>query len=344
MGKGAAGGPVRPSAKEQGPPISEPMIRRGRRGTRPTAAAAVILVALLVPTGGPAGGVEETPRPVTTDRYRALAHVVGTGNSGGCWDYGGLRERASAYDLVEWLGTRPWSNGRVGMVGGSYDGTTANMAAVADPPHLATIVPEVAIGQWYGYAYHDGVRYTIMDPGQRQGLVIDEQGFDTPAAFDFALALAPPLNPADPDYARRTFERLCPEGDKALHTERGYDAEPDFGAFWQERSYLREAREVDVPVLVQSGWRDYNVKFSESTRWFESLPRGVPRMLVMDQVDHGTPSDPGFRWEKLLHAWFDRYLYGLDTNVEAQPRVLSKANDGAIRAASEWPPPSASRE
>jgi X-Pro dipeptidyl-peptidase len=97
-------------------------------------------------------------------------------------------------------------------------------------------------------------------------------------------------------------------------------------------------------VLVQSGWRDYNVKFSESTRWFESLPRGVPRMLVMDQVDHGTPSDPGFRWEKLLHAWFDRYLYGLDTNVEAQPRVLSKANDGAIRAASAWPPPSASRE
>jgi predicted acyl esterase len=85
---------------------------------------------------------------------RALAHVPGTGNSGGCWDYGGLRERASAFDLVEWLGTRPWSNGRVGMVGGSYDGTTANMAAVAQPPHLATIVPEVAIGQWYGYAYH----------------------------------------------------------------------------------------------------------------------------------------------------------------------------------------------
>jgi X-Pro dipeptidyl-peptidase len=274
---------------------------------------------------------------------RALAHVVGTGNSGGCWDYGGDRERDSGYDLVEWLGTRPWSNGRVGMIGGSYDGTTANMAAVEDPPHLATIVPEVAISRWYGYAYEGGSRFLVADPAQRQGAVIDEQGFDTPAAFDFGLALAPPLNPETEGWEDRTTERLCPDA-KTLHTEKGYDPEPDFDAFWRERSYRADAANVDVPVLVQSGWRDYNVKFSESTRWFEALPRGINKMLVMDQVDHGTPSDPGFRWQTLVHAWFDRYLYGFDTNVEAQPEVLSKANDGVIRTASDWPPPSVSRE
>jgi X-Pro dipeptidyl-peptidase len=271
---------------------------------------------------------------------RALAHVVGTGNSGGCWDYGGARERASAYDLVEWLGARPWSNGRVGMVGGSYDGTTANMAAVEDPPHLATIVPEVSISEWYGYAYHDGVRYWLLDPGQHQGVVIDEEGFDTPIAFDLGLALAPPLNPIDPAYADRLVERLCPEGDKIVHTLQGYDTEPDFDAFWRERSYLADAARVDVPVLVQSGWRDYNVKFSESTRWFEALPDDVPKMLLMDQVDHGTPSDPAFQWQTVLHAWFDRYLYGFDTKIQQQPQVRSKGNDGVIRDAATWPPPS----
>ena len=81
---------------------------------------------------------------------RAVADVPGTGNSGGCWDYGGTLERQAGYDLVEWLGTRPWSSGRVGMIGGSYDGTTANMVAADNAPHLATIVPEVAIGRWYG--------------------------------------------------------------------------------------------------------------------------------------------------------------------------------------------------
>jgi X-Pro dipeptidyl-peptidase len=269
---------------------------------------------------------------------RALAHVVGTGNSGGCWDYGGARERASGYDLVEWAGTQPWSNGKVGMVGGSYDGTTANMAAVENPPHLAPIVPEVAIGEWYGYAYHDGARYWLMDPAQRQGAIIDEQGFDTPVAFDLGLALAPPLNPTDPNYGDRVVERLCPGADKIVHVMRGYDTEPDFDAFWQERSYTADAARVEVPVLVQSGWRDYNVKFSESTRWFEALPDDVPSMLLMDQVDHGTPADPGFRWQTVLHAWFDQYLYGIDTKIKQQPRVRSKANDGVIRDDRAWPP------
>src|SRR5687767_5517305 len=31
---------------------------------------------------------------------RAVADTLGTGNSGGCWDYGGIREREAAHDLV----------------------------------------------------------------------------------------------------------------------------------------------------------------------------------------------------------------------------------------------------
>ena len=34
-----------------------------------------------------------------------------------------------------------WSNGKVGMVGISWNGTTPLAAAVEDPDHLATIVP-----------------------------------------------------------------------------------------------------------------------------------------------------------------------------------------------------------
>ncbi len=106
--------------------------------------------------GSAADGLADTYVP--KGYARAVADVVGTGDSGGCWDYGGIRERNSAYDLVEWLGTRDWSNGKVAMIGGSYDGTTANEAAVANPPHLAMIVPEVAISHWYGYAYFGGIR------------------------------------------------------------------------------------------------------------------------------------------------------------------------------------------
>ena len=42
---------------------------------------------------------------------------------------------------VTWLGTQDWSNGRVAMIGKSYDGSTPWQAATFGNEHLATIVP-----------------------------------------------------------------------------------------------------------------------------------------------------------------------------------------------------------
>ena len=83
---------------------------------------------------------------------RAVADVLGTRNSSGCWDYGGRKEQQSGVDLVNALAAQPWANGKVAMIGGSYDGTTANMVAArgTDAPGLAAIVPELAISRWYG--------------------------------------------------------------------------------------------------------------------------------------------------------------------------------------------------
>src|SRR5579864_329871 len=94
---------------------------------------------------------------------RAYADVVGTGNSGGCWDYGGMGEKQTAYDVIEAIAAQPWSNGKIGMLGGSYDGTTQYAAAVMHPPHLTTIVPEAAIDRWYDYAFAGGIRYSYTN-------------------------------------------------------------------------------------------------------------------------------------------------------------------------------------
>ena len=48
------------------------------------------------------------------------------------------------------------------MTGASYDGTTANAAAVEQPPHLATIIPVSAISRWWGYAYQQGARSHLL--------------------------------------------------------------------------------------------------------------------------------------------------------------------------------------
>jgi putative CocE/NonD family hydrolase len=48
------------------------------------------------------------------------------------------------YDTIEWIASRPWSNGRTGMVGSSYAGVTQIRTALESPPHLTAIWPDVA--------------------------------------------------------------------------------------------------------------------------------------------------------------------------------------------------------
>ena len=74
------------------------------------------------------------------------AYVRGRGRSGGVKaDNLGLQVGRDGYDLVEWIAKQPWSDGRVGMYGGSYVGMTQWRTAAQHPPHLSTITPYVAI-------------------------------------------------------------------------------------------------------------------------------------------------------------------------------------------------------
>ena len=263
----------------------------------------------------------------TADGYAfAVADVRGTYESGGCWDYGGLHERQDGYDLVEWLGTQPWSNGKVGMIGGSYDGTTANAAAVEQPPHLATIVPISSISRWYGYAYDHGVRRTYSGESADE----DPPG-DTPTDFMFAYGFLPPPEGGAPLAAEQIAQRWTP-CDRAGQIQHGYSTQPDYDDFWVQRDYLRLADRVNVPVLVAHGLQDYNVNTWEGTQFYEALK--VPKAMVFGQWQHAIPPWDG--WDDLLDAWFARWLKDEHNGVENLPPINVQSTDGEFRTRSQW--------
>ncbi len=262
----------------------------------------------------------------------AFADVVGTGNSGGCYDYGGKREKETGYDIIEWLGTRRWSTGKVGMIGASYNGTTATAAATQRPPHLTTIVPEAAISRWYEYAYSGGIRYFLNNENPT------DEGFDTPIAFDFGFAIPPPINAQDPKYAERVSSTVRP-CDEIQHTERGYDETPVYDEFWLERDYIKSAHKIDIPVLVSHNWGDWNVKQEEAFNLYRALENSPKKVLYMGNrfSGHGRPSG---EYVNTVAAWFDHYLMGKDNGIENLPRVISeKSNfDGPTKWYSgRWP-------
>jgi X-Pro dipeptidyl-peptidase len=279
---------------------------------------------------------------------RAVADVIGTRDSTGCWDYGGLKEQQSGVDLVNALAKLPWSNGRVAMIGGSYDGTTANMVAArgADVPALRAIVPESAINHWYGYAFQDGVRYfgNTQNPS--------DEGVDTPLGFDFAIARTPPDQPTDPAFAQALATRYQP-CDSVDHTAHGYSSSPDYDDFWLERDYRKDAAKFRAAVLVVHGWQDYNVRQSEGTDMYESLPVDDPRTPAVEGVPfkklymfQGPHSGPTGDFEPLLEAFFDHTLKDVANGVEGGVPVITQGRTSDdptgqdFTAETEWPPPS----
>jgi len=67
--------------------------------------------------------------------------IRGTWYSQGHATYLSPEEAEDYYDLIEWAGTQPWSNGKVGLSGVSYLTSSQWRVAALNPPHLAAINP-----------------------------------------------------------------------------------------------------------------------------------------------------------------------------------------------------------
>jgi putative CocE/NonD family hydrolase len=83
-------------------------------------------------------------------------------------------EADDGYDAVEWAASLPYSNGQVGMWGGSYVGATQMLAATAHPPHLVAIFPYVTASEYYeGWTYQHGALMQWFATSWSSGLAVD---------------------------------------------------------------------------------------------------------------------------------------------------------------------------
>ncbi|MBX3160084.1 MAG: CocE/NonD family hydrolase [Deltaproteobacteria bacterium] len=86
--------------------------------------------------------------------------VRGSGASTGVWHspWSPL-EVEDGRELLDWIVAQPWSNGRVGATGNSYDGTAAELMATTGHPALCAVAPRCSLYDTYtDVAYPGGVR------------------------------------------------------------------------------------------------------------------------------------------------------------------------------------------
>lgn len=170
----------------------------------------------------------------------------GRGDSDGTFDFY-FPEGKDGYDTIEWIARQPWSNGRVGMDGGSYLGAVQWLAARERPPHLACIAPDAPSGRLFDELPYLGGAFRLdwaltwlhetsgrMDQGDLNELVRWDD-----------LAKQRPLRRLDTLMGRPI--RLYQE---AL-------AHPTLDAYWR-RIQLGDTdfARINVPSLTVTGWYD----------------------------------------------------------------------------------------
>jgi putative CocE/NonD family hydrolase len=247
--------------------------------------------------------------------------------SEGVWE-AFVNEPEDGYDTIEWLGTREWSSGKVGMMGLSYQGWVQLWAAGQKPPHLVTIIPSCSPADPFGtnpFSY--GI---FMLPS-----------IDLIQIFDASSAgsLSPKIM-RDILYKRhdKVLNHL-PVIDidkKVMGKEnqnwRTWIEHNEYDAYWERTNILGHLKDLDLPVFLQTGWFDLGVgstwllykELKQSHNKFQKIIIGPwghtdRSSSKWENYDFGKEAAPNL--QKLFLRWFDYWLKGIDNKITEEPLV-----------------------
>jgi len=159
---------------------------------------------------------------------------------------------ADADTLIDWIARQPWSDGRVGLFGASYDGFTAWAALKHKPAAVKAIMTAVAAAPGIDVPTEGGVTlsFSYYWPFYVTGnKTLDGWAFDDHARW----------NKLDRDWYKsgRPYVDLekFDRGPNPIWDR--WIAHPDYDAYWQATiPYGREFAAIDIPVLMTTGYYD----------------------------------------------------------------------------------------
>lgn len=259
--------------------------------------------------------------------------VRGRYESEGAWDP--FRNEASdGYDTVEWAARQPWSNGKVGMHGGSYLGHVQWQAATMAPPHLTAVFPVLASTSIYHNTFfHGGAFKLALAFGwgvvRMPNRIMNPQYWHTesysPQELKYEnIIWTLPLNRID----------LESSGQK-VGFFRDWLRHQSYDGYWRAISDEERFQAVKVPAHTFGGWFDLllggtlNGYTGLRAKGATEAARKGAKMIV-GPWGHGASRTYGdidfgpLAMRSLFDMelrWNDHYLKGIDNGIDREPPV-----------------------
>ena len=263
----------------------------------------------------------------------------------GRWDSDGVyypfREGPDGYDTQEWIGRQQWSDGGVGMAGGSYVGGVQWQSAPRGSAALKCMAPRVMCADYYTGLMHPGGAFQLgvmatwgMRTNARTGQAIDVHHWNE------VFRTLPVV-----DLARQAGRNLGFWRDWVEH--------PTYDAYWEEFDGEKRWGDIQVPAFIMGGWYDLyaNQSFtnysgmrlhggSDRARQSKLIvgpwPHALSAATRTGDIDFGPDSLAGLDAQEL--RWFDHWLKGQDNGiVDEAPIQLFIMGSNQWRDEREWP-------
>ncbi len=278
--------------------------------------------------------------------------VRGRYTSEGEW-YPFKSESNDGFDSVEWAATLPYSNGKIGMFGGSYVGATQMLAAIAHPPHLAGICPVVTASNYHdGWTYQGGAFEQWFNESWTSGLAQDTLNRlvhkNTNALngmWKLPLTAYPlfelPQASSDPDLTRSLAPYFL-----------DWLAHPNYDDYWKRVSIEEHFEDIQVPMLTIAAW--YDIFLGGSLRNYSGVKlhggsdaaRQGQRLLVtigghagsgrkIGDVDFGPAAE--FEEDGATLDWYDYVFKKASNQFAAKPVRIFVMGANQWRDEEDWP-------
>jgi putative CocE/NonD family hydrolase len=310
----------------------------------------------------------ETPRPLAAETYRELVaegyifvfqDIRGRFKSEGTFvmqrpprdkrDPRAIDESTDASDTIAWLMANvSGHNGRVGMMGISYDGWLTAMAMLDPHPALRAVSPQASPADMYlGDDFHHngafrlsyGFEYAAMMETTKESFAFRFDRYDT---FEWYLRLGP-LGAVN---ERILLGKIPSWNDFVAH--------PNYDAFWQKQAMASYLTRVTVPTLTVAGWWDQEDFYGPQKIYKTLEPHDTHKLnffvagpwnhggwmradgTALGRIKFGSNASAYYR-EKIQAPFFAHYLKDKG-GWEAPEAITFETGTNAWQTYDAWPP------
>ena len=246
------------------------------------------------------------------------------------------------YDVIDWIVKQPWSNGEVGMYGGSYLGFAQWASTKNLHPALKTIVPMVAVGTGIDYPMHNNVFMSYMLRWihyVENNKFTDEEVFASDKKWDSLYT----------NWYKKglAFNKLDSLDKSPNKTFQKWLKHPSYDSYWKNMMpYKEDFSKIDIPILTFTGYYDDDqigaLHYYKEHRKYNSK---ADHYLVIGPYDHGgaqgypskilkgykIDSIADIRHIPLTYKWFNHIL-----KDSLKPKILKDKVNYQVMGTNEW--------